>query len=414
LTPSLQEDLVRLSTWMPFARAASELARLRGGRVAEATARSRTEAAGAAAVAVQTAQLEQLEREPPAPPQGPARQFLSVDGAMVPLVGGRWAEVKTLALGEIEAPAWDAREQAWVVHTTHLSYFSRLADLDTFTRLATVETHRRGTATAGAVGAVVDGAEGNQSFIDYHRPDAVRILDFPHGAGYLGRVAEAAWAAEPQQQARWLHEQCQELKRGDPAAVLARLRAVQARLEPAAGDPAPPALQTAASSLAYLEKRQAQIQYAAFQAAGYPIGDGAVESAHKVMVEARLKGAGMHWAPGHVNPLVALRNVAYNDRWEEAWPLLGAELRRAARAQATARRQGRAGTATAAMPARAAPPEPVRAPLPALEDLGPPTGRDAAPAVASPAAPLPPAVAGPPRPRADHPWRRGRACRPAA
>ena len=41
------------------------------------------------------------------------------------------------------------------VHTTALSYFSRLADHETFGRLATVETHRRGTETAGVVCAVV-------------------------------------------------------------------------------------------------------------------------------------------------------------------------------------------------------------------------------------------------------------------
>jgi hypothetical protein len=47
-------------------------------------------------VAVQTAQVEELERTLPAPPQGPAVQVLSVDGAMVPLVQGEWAEVKTV------------------------------------------------------------------------------------------------------------------------------------------------------------------------------------------------------------------------------------------------------------------------------------------------------------------------------
>ena len=55
LTPSLQEDLVRLGAWMPFARAAGELARFRGTTVSEATARGRAEAAGAAYVAVQAA-----------------------------------------------------------------------------------------------------------------------------------------------------------------------------------------------------------------------------------------------------------------------------------------------------------------------------------------------------------------------
>ena len=44
-----------------------------------------------------------------------------------------------------------------------------------------------------------------------------------------------------------------------------------------------------------------------------------VESANKVVVEARLKGAGMHWSRLSVNPLLALRNAVCNDRWAEAW-----------------------------------------------------------------------------------------------
>ncbi|MSP14427.1 MAG: hypothetical protein EXR62_15925, partial [Chloroflexi bacterium] len=40
---------------------------------------------------------------------------------------------------------------------------------------------------------------------------------------------------------------------------------------------------------------------------------------NKLVVQARLKGAGMHWARQHVNPMLALRNVVCNDRWEEAW-----------------------------------------------------------------------------------------------
>ena len=45
-----------------------------------------------------------------------------------------------------------------------------------------------------------------------------------------------------------------------------------------------------------------------------------MESANKLVVEARLKGAGMYWARASVNPMVALRTVACADRWPEAWP----------------------------------------------------------------------------------------------
>jgi hypothetical protein len=97
---------------------------------------------------------------------------------MVPLVGKRWGEVKTLVLGTIGAPKVRDGEQE--VHTEELSYFSRMVDHETFGRLATVETFRRGTATAGEVCAVNDGAEWEQRLVDLQRPDAVRILDFGH------------------------------------------------------------------------------------------------------------------------------------------------------------------------------------------------------------------------------------------
>jgi len=82
-----------------------------------------------------------------------------------------------------------------------------------------------------------------------------------------------------------------------------------------------------ASNQAYLEKRKAQLQYPQFQEQGWPIGSGIVESANKLVVEARLKGSGMHWADPNVNPLLALRNIICSDRWKEEWPKIEARLR---------------------------------------------------------------------------------------
>jgi len=48
--------------------------------------------------------------------------------------------------------------------------------------------------------------------------------------------------------------------------------------------------------LDYLKKREALMQYPEFQNSGWPIGSGMVESANKNVVEARLKGTGMHSA----------------------------------------------------------------------------------------------------------------------
>lgn len=59
--------------------------------------------------------------------------------------------------------------------------------------------------------------------------------------------------------------------------------------------------------------------YPAFQAQGWPIGSGMVESSNKRVMQARLKGAGMHWVPENVNPMLALCMNLCNQRWKEGW-----------------------------------------------------------------------------------------------
>jgi len=329
-TPTLYEGMTRLSTWMPFARAVKEMGYFRHTHVTEATVRRQTEAAGAAYVAVQEQAVVQLERATPPAPQGPEQQFLSVDGAFVPLVGGEWAEVKTMVIGEVERPKQVKDEL--VIQTRALSYFSRLTDSTTFQRLALVETHRRGVETAGAVGAVTDGAEWCQSFVDFHRSDAVRILDFPHAGEHLAQIGQAVFGEGSAATESWFTQQLHRLKHDGPAAVLAEVR----QLAEAHAD-CPEVIEP----VAYLEKREAHMQYPTFQAAGWPIGDGAVESGNKLVVEARLKGSGMHWARRHVDPLLALRNLACNDRWEEGWNHIVGELRRQTRQRSHEQRQKR-------------------------------------------------------------------------
>lgn len=325
LTPSLQEDLVRLGTRMPFRGVVQELARLKHVTTTEANVRRHTEEAGAAYVAWQTDEVERLERTTPLPPPGAAHQLLSADGALVPLRHGEWAEVKTVAIGEIQPPVLEKGEQ--VVHTTNLSYFSRLAEHATFTRLATVETHRRGTERAVSVCAVNDGAEWIQGFVDHQRHDAVRILDFAHAAEYVAQVGQAVLGEGTTEGKVWLTATLHTLKHASPQTVLQILRDMQHELE--SGTLAGERAERVRTAVNYLAKRQPQMEYAKFQAAGYPIGSGSVESGNKVVVEARLKGAGMHWAREHVNPMVALRDVLCSERWDADWPQMAQRLRAA-------------------------------------------------------------------------------------
>ena len=307
---------MRLSSWMPFGKAAQLLQDLLKVSSSKATARRMTQAAGAAYETLQTETADQIVAQAPPAQAGMEKALLSVDGAIIPLVGGEWAEVKTLVVGEVESRT-NLKGEA-EVKTKALSYFSRLAQAQRFQHLAHTELHRRGIEQSGQVAAVMDGADWQQGFVDYHRSDAVRILDFPHAAQRITGIGQALWGEGTPACHQWIEPRLHQLKHEGPDALLAELRQLQTQ------HPLSTLLQ---ENLAYLEKREAQMRYPDFQEQGWPIGSGSVESANKLVVEVRLKGAGMHWQRDNVDPMLALRNLVCSDRWAEDWPLIAARLR---------------------------------------------------------------------------------------
>ena len=312
--------------------------------------------------------------------------MFSTDGAYISLVGGQWAEVRTLAIGEVKEEA--SVHEPTQVKTEQITYFSRMTDADTFGEVAQVEMQRRGVSEAKAVCAVTDGADWIQGFIDLHRPDAVRILDFAHAAEHVTLLIEAVRHAGVALPAQTLERCLHLLKHRGPGLLLRWCVRLPTSLTED---------EAVQKQLHYLRKREAMMQYQVYQQHGWPIGSGMGESANKVVVQARLKGAGMHWQATHVNPMLALRTSVCNERWEEAWQDTldeqQAQLKSKRHQLAVARVQARL-TSFVVLLLRFHPPTPK--PLPS------------APILVHPAATL----TGSSRPSAHHPWKRGLACRP--
>jgi hypothetical protein len=305
-----------LAGWIPsFEKAVEVFEDFLGIAVGKVTSQRYTEEAGAVYEQLQTEAVEYLERHMPRACGGAEKLQISADGAMVPLLHGVWAEVRTLVVGEVQPAVEEQGER--VVHTRKLSYFSRKVSAQEFGRLALVEMHRRGVEQAKALAAVMDGADWEQNFVDFHCPHAIRILDFAHAAEHINQIGEALHGEHTSQSQAWLKDRLHRLKHEGPDKFLIEVQKLQRKY---------PTVQSISSNLAYLKKRKTQMQYPLFQAQGWPIGSGMVESGNKLVVHARLKGPGMHWAEKHVNPMLALRNILCSARWQQDWPKIEARL----------------------------------------------------------------------------------------
>lgn len=317
LTPLLAEHVAFLGMELPFEAARSMAERCFRVALSERTVRRRTYSAGEAALAAEEAVVEQLEKSLERPTEvRRERQQVSADGAMIRTRGGEWKEVRTLVIGTVTASKEGPRISAQ-------SYHARLCDHDAFIKGCRGEFFRRATENVRDVEAVMDGADWLSQLVDEHCPNALRILDFTHAAGAVIEAAHAVFGQGTEACAAWLGPQLHELRNGKPEKVLDALISLAANETPDAQ-----IAETVLGRHNYLARRIDQIQYDTFAADGYSIGSGMVESANKHLVQARLKGAGMQWAPASINPILALRCAERSHRWQTTWSAISPRLRR--------------------------------------------------------------------------------------
>lgn len=319
-TPQVQEAMTRLGSRMSYEEAQEELALLWKVGPSRSTVRQVTLRHGRVAETLLQAEVARLEAGADRPQSTPEQVVMCIDGAMVQTTKGDWREVKTMTLGEFE-PYWDAKEGQVVTQTTQLSYFSRVAPAEEFTRTSLVEWQRRGGGNAHTVVAVQDGANWIQDVIDYHCPQATRVIDFAHALSYVATVGRAIYEPETEAFRQWYGRMSRQLGHQPPQRTVNELRLLQRQ------HPEHPQAEEIEVAIRYLEKRLSMIDYPHFRRQQIPIGSGIVESGHKVVMQKRMKQAGMRWDEANLNPMLALRVALCNKTWTQTWHAIEARLR---------------------------------------------------------------------------------------
>jgi hypothetical protein len=166
--------------------------------------------------------------------------------------------------------------------------------------------------------ALTDGGSGLEDFMrdNFGRPDLVVILDYWHAASYLEDLARAARPSDDEAAGELAREWCRLLKEEGGAVALAALRAWDFGPRKSAG-----LREQLARVGEYFGANVHRMEYPEYQAEGWCIGSGAVESACKTVVGQRLKGAGMRWGEEGAHALCHIRALYRSEKgqWEAFW-----------------------------------------------------------------------------------------------
>jgi hypothetical protein len=239
---------------------------------------------------------------------------VSCDGTMINIRGEGWKEVKTVTISAVEAEVTLERDEEKEVRLTHHSYRAGLWEAKEFAKQQWAEGCRRGLEKARQIVSVNDGAAWIWLMIAMCYAPCIEIIDWWHAVEKIWEAANTLWGQGEPQTIAWVQQQKDRLWAGHLRALLHHVRQVCPRGQPRKDQ--------VRALVSYIFHNRRRMDYVRYRQAGYPVGSGSVEAGCKVVVQERMKQAGMRWSRQGAQAMLALRSVLLSERWDEVWASL--------------------------------------------------------------------------------------------
>lgn len=226
--------------------------------------------------------------------------YVQVDGGMVFTREEGWKEMK---VGRIFAEKDCIQVQKKRKEITQSHYVCHLGGHEEFLKKfeCYVDNYQKKVCIA-------DGAKWIWNWAESAYPEMIQILDYYHAVEKLGGYATEQ-ISDVRQREQWLETQKKHLLNNEASMIINSLEQQRGRT--------PAAEEQRKTVITYYRGNLKRMQYKTFTEAGYSIGSGAIESAHRNVVQQRLKLSGQKWSAKGAQQIVNLRAYQKSNRWDE-------------------------------------------------------------------------------------------------
>jgi len=220
--------------------------------------------------------------------------------------GSSWRENK---LGEVfttkDIRYWTNHKGERQHQILRKEYISFVGAAETFKRHMLACALRNGYGQFKETVVLGDGATWIRNMVDEFFPDAQQILDYFHLCENVHTYAKALFDMDVLKYTPWAKKICALLKASQYKSVLQELESTK--------DKKPNGCSL--NLYGYISNNIKNIDYAAYEKKGYFIGSGAIESGNKIILQDRLKRAGMRWNTETAQAMLTLKTKAESNTW---------------------------------------------------------------------------------------------------
>jgi len=239
--------------------------------------------------------------------------YVEADGGMILTRKDDWKEVK---VGRLFKSGDCIHADGKPGYISHSQYKAHLGNSKTFCRQMEdlIDAYE---VTKDRLVFISDGAPWIRNWIEDAYPQAISILDYYHAAEHLHGFADKHFKDEKKRK-QWTERQKKSLLQSKVTTVIKNVRKLSNSKE---------ALQL----IDYYEANQQRMDYSRYKQIGAAIiGSGAIESAHRTVVQKRMKLSGQRWSGTGAQNMLNLRVTSMNGRWDKIIALTKKDFRKAA------------------------------------------------------------------------------------
>lgn len=230
--------------------------------------------------------------------------YVEADASMLLTREHGWKEVKVGRVFKSSDCLHPEGKEGMIAHS---QYLTQMGGAGGFTQKmeALIEDY---TTRQAQMIFLTDGAPWLRNWIADAFPEAVSILDFYHLLEHFYLFAEAFFPAKAEGKA-WVEKQRELLLESKATEVIANTEALPT---------AKRKQKVKAKLLAYVKANQQRMDYQHYRRIGCGIiGSGAIESAHRTVVQKRMKLSGQRWSKKGAKNMLSLRVIYMNNQWNK-------------------------------------------------------------------------------------------------
>jgi len=240
--------------------------------------------------------------------------YAEADGSMILTREEGWSEVKVGRIFKSSDCLHAEGKPGWISHS---QYTAHLGSHKEFTKTMDALIDKYGNLGNRLV-FISDGATWIKNWIEDAFPEAVSILDYYHVCEHLHEFSSNVFSDKSKEKL-WTDKQKEWLLMGKVQTVINNIKKKGKNNE------------KARQLISYYTTNKSRMNYPNYQKIGCGIiGSGAIESAHRTLVQKRMKQSGQRWSCNGAQNMLNLRVVRKNNDWNKIIELTKAKFNVAA------------------------------------------------------------------------------------